>query len=118
MTENNGTRPILDPDWLPVDQGDWEVKIKNLDEGANPRIILKLNVSAKAPFYAIIENQGMPPLAVCVVQATPDIVPLGVLEKLKIMVHQIQAKYNVAAKLSQGVKGVDLKTLPPINGRH
>lgn len=109
---------ILDPDWMPIDQGDWKIEIKPLDDGANPRMIVRLNISAKSPFYAVLEPAGAPPFAVCVVQAHPDIVALGVIEKLKIMVHQIQTKFNIAAKLSQGVRGVDLKSLPPLtNGR-
>jgi hypothetical protein len=111
-------KKILDPDWMEPDKADWETKIKPLDDGANPRLLFKINASAKVPFYAILEGSGMPPLAVCIVQATPDIVALGVLEKLKIMVHQIQTKFNTVAKLTQGIRGVDLAKLPPINGRH
>jgi hypothetical protein len=114
MTEEN---KILDADWLPVDEGDFNVSFKNLDDGANPRIILKVNASAKAPFYSIIEAPNQPPLAVCIVRADQDVVALGILEKLKIMVHQMQVKFNIGAKLTQGVRGVDLKNLPPINGK-
>ena len=96
-------KPILDSDWMPPEECAWEAAVKPLDEGTNPRLILKLNVPMRAPFYSILEVKGMPPLAVCVVRADMDIPALGVLEKLKIMVHQLQRKLSVGSKLSIGV---------------
>ncbi len=96
-------KKVLDPDWLPAEECNWEAAVKPLDEGTNPRLILKLNMPMRAPFYSILEVKGMPPLAVCVVRADMDIPALGVLEKLKIMVHQLQRKLNIGAKLSAGV---------------
>lgn len=96
-------KKILDPDWMPKGECAWEAAVKSLDEGANPRLIVKLNLPMTAPFYSILEVKGMPPLAVCVVRADLDIPALGVLEKLKIMVHQLQRKLNVGAQLSVGV---------------
>lgn len=101
--EGEGAKKILDPDWMPPEECAWEAAVKNLDEGANPRLVLKLNLPMRAPFYSILEVKGMPPLAVCVVRADLDIPALGVLEKLKIMVHQLQRKLSIGSKLSIGV---------------
>ncbi len=96
-------KKILDPDWMPQGECAWEAAVKPLDEGKNPRLIVKLNLPMTAPFYAILEVPDMPPLAVCVVRADLDVPALGVLEKLKIMVHQLQRKISVGSKLSIGV---------------
>ena len=96
-------KKILDPDWMPVGECSWEAGVKALDEGTNPRLILKLNVPMTAPFYSILEVKGMPPLAVCAVRADKDIIALGVLEKLKIMVHQLQRRLSIGSKLTEGV---------------
>ena len=104
--EVESEKKILDPDWMPVAEAAWEAKIKVLDEGANPRLILKMNTSLKVPFYAVIDiknNTGVTPFVVCVARADQDIIALGILEKLKIMVHQLQRKLNIGAKLSVGV---------------
>ncbi len=96
-------KKILDPDWMPPGECRWEAAVKPLDEGLNPRLLINLNLPMTAPFLAILEVKGMPPLAVCVVRADMDIPALGTLEKLKIMVHQLQRKLNIGAKLSVGV---------------
>lgn len=103
MTKEGEGKKILDPDWMPAGECAWEANVKNLDEGTNPRLVLKLNLPMRAPFYSILEVKGMPPLAVCVVRADMDIPALGVLEKLKIMVHQLQRKLSIGSKLSIGV---------------
>lgn len=104
-------KAVLDPDWLPMSESSWEAGIKPLDDGQNPRLIVKLNVSVKQPFYSILEAPGLPPLAVCVVRADLDVPALGVLEKLKIMVVQMQKKFNLGSKLSEGVREAATKDL-------
>ena len=101
--KGEGTKKVLDPDWMPPEECAWDAAVKSFDENQNPRLILKLNLPMRAPFYSILEVKGMPPLAVCVVRADLDIPALGVLEKLKIMVHQLQRKLSIGSKLSIGV---------------
>ena len=96
-------KKLLHPDWMPAEDVKWEANVHQFDEGKNPRLVLSLNMSMRAPFYSILEVKGMPPLAVCVVRADLDIPALGVLEKLKIMVHQLQRKISIGSKLSAGV---------------
>ncbi len=96
-------KKILDPDWMPQGECAWEAAVKALDDGKNPRLVMKLNLPLSAPFYSILEIKGMPPLAVCVVRADTDIVALGVLEKLKIMVHQLQRKFNLDPEKLKGL---------------
>lgn len=107
------TKKILDPDWMAPGECSWEAVAKPLDDGKNPRLILKLNLPMTAPYYSILDIKGLPPLAVCVVRADLDIPALGVLEKLKIMVHQLQRKISIGAKLSVGVTDavLDARTL-------
>lgn len=96
-------KKILHPDWMPQEEVKWEAVVHQFDEGKNPRLVLSINMPMAAPFFSILEVKGMPPLAVCAVRADKDVIALGVLEKLKIMVHQLQRRLSVGSKLSIGV---------------
>ena len=98
-----GDKQVLHPDWMPAEEVKWAAEVHQFDEGKNPRLVLTLNIPMAAPFYSILEIKGMPPIAVCVVRADKDIIALGVMEKLKIMVHQLQRKLSIGSKLSVGV---------------
>lgn len=102
ISEGEGKK-LLHPDWMPAEEVKWEAEVHQFDEGKNPRLVLNLNMPMAAPFYSILEVKGMPPIAICVVRADKDIIALGVMEKLKIMVHQLQRRLNIGSKLSVGV---------------
>ena len=108
IKEGEGSKKILHPDWMPQEEIKWDAIVHQFDEGKNPRLVLSLNMPMAAPFFSILEIKGMPPIAVCVVRADKDVIALGVLEKLKIMVHQLQRRLSIGSKLSVGVTDVAL----------
>lgn len=109
-----GGKTILDPDWVEPGEEKVEVGVKPLDDGKNPRLIVRMNVPAGHAFGDVVQVPGMPPMVLVAVRADADVLALGLLEKLKIMVHQVQVKINKKASLTEGVAeaaGLDLTKL-------
>ncbi len=103
MDDFKTMKQTLDPEYCSAEENRWEVKGRDFDNGENIRLLISLNITAKAPFVQVLDIKGAPPLMVVVVRADTKITAMGTMDEAKEQIQKAHAKPSVASKLTEGV---------------